>query len=285
MRAGSLANQLPPDVHVVVDVHGDLVAEAVLACGPGEGSRVAWANLDTARALHRADSLIAVSPAMGSWLRSLTTANPRLTITQAPCGVDLDRFRAAIDARRPRGGRLRVIYVGGLQAYQPPWLIAACCRSLADVIPETEFRVVTPGRHQEVVEAFDARRLDVEVRSASFDEVPSLMADADLGIVPRVQDQTNAVASPTKIAEYLAAGVPVACSPYVGGWAQQLTRDGVGISLACDGASLRAFAASILRDREGTAAACRLVAERDWAWDHLVGSLIAAYPSRGDSHR
>lgn len=51
-------------------------------------------------------------------------------------------------------------------------------------------------------------------------EVPSVLAACDLGILIREQTVTNKVASPTKFAEYLAAGLPVAISENLGDYSQ-----------------------------------------------------------------
>lgn len=280
IRAGSLASQIEKRVPVVLDVHGDVVAEITLASkrDPSMKGRIRWADRDTSAALARAETLVSVSPGMTTWLRSLT-AERRVPIYEVPCGVELGRFT---DVAMNHNRGLTVLYLGGLQAYQPPELIAKSCAQLAKTLPSAVFRVITPGSLSDVRAAFAQVGLDVEVGCVPFTEVGKEMARADLGIVPRIHDQTNRVACPTKIAEYLAAGVPVACSPHVGGWAEYLSDRGVGISLDASDSELLTFTREITENRTSIGERCRNVARNDWSWDQLASLLEAAHGVRSD---
>ena len=59
-------------------------------------------------------------------------------------------------------------------------------------------------------------------------EVPSVLAACDLGILIREQSVTNRVASPTKFAEYLAAGLPVAISENLGDYSSFVVHQNCG---------------------------------------------------------
>jgi glycosyltransferase involved in cell wall biosynthesis len=59
-------------------------------------------------------------------------------------------------------------------------------------------------------------------------EVPSVLAACDLGILIREQSVTNRVASPTKFAEYLAAGLPVAISENLGDYSEFVVNQNCG---------------------------------------------------------
>jgi glycosyltransferase involved in cell wall biosynthesis len=69
-----------------------------------------------------------------------------------------------------------------------------------------------------------------QVRRAwvSHTEVPGVLQACDLGILIRDQSVTNRVASPTKFAEYLAAGLPVAISANLGDYTEFVIRHNSG---------------------------------------------------------
>lgn len=59
----------------------------------------------------------------------------------------------------------------------------------------------------------------IERRWLNHNDVQSHLLAGDYGIMMREQSITNKVASPTKFAEYLMAGLPVLCSPHIGDYA------------------------------------------------------------------
>lgn len=278
LRAAALASLLPDEVKVVVDIHGDPAAEArtaASASGGGQRARVAveWAEEDVTRGLQRADARVVVSHAMADWA---STRSSRPAVTElVPCAVDVTMFRAALD-RRPVDA-LRVCYLGGLQAYQSPAIVADAAAVIAGARTETEFWVVTPGDHAVVRSAFAERGLEVTVEALDRRTIGDRLTEADVGIVPRRDDPTNVVACPTKIGEYLAAGVPVLISSSLGRWPENLRADGVGESLDASTDALRAFLDDVAAHRTEYARRCRDVAERGWSWGQAIASVETIY--------
>ena len=62
----------------------------------------------------------------------------------------------------------------------------------------------------------------------SHSDVPGVLQACDLGILVRDQSTTNRVASPTKFAEYLAAGLPVAISANLGDYSEFVAKHNCG---------------------------------------------------------
>lgn len=62
----------------------------------------------------------------------------------------------------------------------------------------------------------------------SHTDVPGVLQACDLGILVRDQSVTNRVASPTKFAEYLAAGLPVAISANLGDYSEFVAKHQCG---------------------------------------------------------
>ena len=89
-------------------------------------------------------------------------------------------------------------------------------------------------RIEELMARFPAQ---VVRRWVDHAEVRSHLLEADHGLLLREPCITNRVASPTKFAEYLSAGLPVVISEGVGDFSQRVERDRLGTVLA-EGAAL-----------------------------------------------
>jgi len=72
----------------------------------------------------------------------------------------------------------------------------------------------------------------VAQRWVRHQEVRAILQDCDLGLLLREDRITNRVASPTKFAEYLSAGLPVAISDCVGDFSAMVRTHGLGQVLA-----------------------------------------------------
>ena len=69
------------------------------------------------------------------------------------------------------------------------------------------------------------------VRGCSHKEVHRFLSAADVGIIMRYDIPVNNVASPVKVAEYLACGLPVVLTRGIGDYSDWLQRSGVGFLL------------------------------------------------------
>jgi glycosyltransferase involved in cell wall biosynthesis len=134
-----------------------------------------------------------------------------------PGGVDTVHFDparvtpAADIAALPRP---RVGLVGTLDDRLDVQLLAAC----ADQLPEASFVLVGPVKGHRVDLAPLAARPNVHLLPARpHDEVPSVVAAFDVGLIPYRRNAYTEALSPIKLYEYLAMGKPVVASdlPYV----------------------------------------------------------------------
>lgn len=98
----------------------------------------------------------------------------------------------------------------------------------------------------------------------NHNEVPLVLAACDVGILIREQSETNRVASPTKFAEYLAAGLPVAISENLGDYSAFVVNHNAGIIVNSDPYPLITRTTTTTRQRlnriildTGTKEACR----------------------------
>ena len=112
-------------------------------------------------------------------------------------------------------GAIRLVYAGSSAGWQSFQLLE---RALVPLL-ESDSRVrvlflTRPDAHvRALVERFPGR---VEQAWVEATEVDALLAAQDLGILLREDSITNQVSSPTKFAEYLAAGLPVIISTGIG---------------------------------------------------------------------
>jgi glycosyltransferase involved in cell wall biosynthesis len=133
-----------------------------------------------------------------------------------PCAADEElfffspRLRAETRAAEgyPESARV-VVYSGGLAAYQCYGGSVELFRRLRCRDPELRLLVVTPRPEAARPALEGLPEGSFQLRSARLGEVNALLNAADYGLLLREADPLNAVASPTKFAEYGLAGLPV----------------------------------------------------------------------------
>jgi glycosyltransferase involved in cell wall biosynthesis len=142
-----------------------------------------------------------------------------------PNGVDFARFHAANYARREHP--LTLIYIGSLDARWGVDLPIRAMPLLRRQIPD--IRLLIAGRgpaEQELRELATSKGVNDCVRFEGFvpySDLPNLLAKADIGIATSRRNSFRQYASPLKIVEYMAAGLPVICSG--GGEAEQMLEE------------------------------------------------------------
>ncbi|HEX8422147.1 MAG TPA: glycosyltransferase [Pyrinomonadaceae bacterium] len=134
--------------------------------------------------------------------------------------------------------------------------------------PDAYLRILTMSSATQAAATLERVGLSAEdfhigaVRPA---EVPAYLRRARLGLSFRKATFSQIAASPTKIPEYLAAGLPTVCNAGIGDTDEILTRERVGVIIpSFDEASLdeAARAALALADDEGVGARCIETAHR-----------------------
>jgi glycosyltransferase involved in cell wall biosynthesis len=174
-----------------------------------------------------------------------------------PCCVDVD----AVERARSRRDEIRsalgladrpiLLYVGKLGGwYLQSEMVEFFVRAQRHV-PRLHLLVLTQGDRSLI--DLELRRAGVEqadctVRSALADEVPAYLAAADAAMAFIRPTYSKISSSPTKIGEYLAAGLPVVTGRGIGDVDDQLERHGAGILLdGFDAASLEGGARAMAR--------------------------------------
>jgi glycosyltransferase involved in cell wall biosynthesis len=136
-------------------------------------------------------------------------------ISVVPCAVALDRFRP----RSPRRRDPTLVYSGSLGMW---YLIDEMVRVYAyarELVPDLRLLVLNrdePSLVRAALARCGVREDGVEVRGASYDEMPDLLAGSHVGIALLKQVASKIGSSPIKVAEYLACGLPVVVNAALG---------------------------------------------------------------------
>lgn len=122
-------------------------------------------------------------------------------------GVDPSRFDLSLKKTRNPGNKLIIVYAGLLGFAQG---IADICDSINFKDLDAEFHIYGAGGEKEQIEAILKEKSDNGIfyhGVVSRDELPKVLLNADMTLIPLVKNIFGAV--PSKIYESMAAGLPI----------------------------------------------------------------------------
>ncbi|HEX8351915.1 MAG TPA: glycosyltransferase [Pyrinomonadaceae bacterium] len=257
-----LARLVAPRCRIVFDVRGLMAEEYADAGVWAEGSTMFRAVKWLERVgLGRADQVVVLTERMREWVvgEGLAAAGK---VTVIPCCVGFARFDAAgVGAAAGDGGgasgRFEVVYAGAVTGLYLLEEMAGFFKALRAVRPDAFFRVLTRAPAESVASKLRRAGLgpeDFHVAAADPAEVPAHLARARLGLSFRKPTFSQIASSPTKIPEYLAAGLPVVSNAGIGDTDELLERERVGVVVrgfeAADYAEAAALAVALAEDPE-----------------------------------
>jgi glycosyltransferase involved in cell wall biosynthesis len=207
--------------------------------------------------LRRADQIVVLTRRMRDWLVAERGVGGE-SVTAIPCCVDFSRYgeggageaeeengvaRSDEKSGGPRpdgvrrgdgteGGSFEVIYAGSATGL---YMLEEMGRFFAELRarePRAFLRVLTNSPREEAAAALRRAGLGPEdfcVGFAPAAEVPSRLRRARLGLSFRKATFSQIAASPTKVAEYLAAGLPVVSNAGIGDTDRLLEAERVGV--------------------------------------------------------
>ena len=160
---------------------------------------------------------------------------PTAPITVIPCCVDLTLFndrkgRAAIRKKLGIAPKASVLlYVGSVGGAYLMDEMFALFRAYRKLRPGARFLFVSGHPREEIQRlAYGIDPIELVVASAKRDEVPALIAAADLGVSFILATYSAKASCPTKFGEMLAMGIPVIANPGVGDIADIVRETGAG---------------------------------------------------------
>jgi hypothetical protein len=144
--------------------------------------------------------------------------------------------------------RIRLVYSGSAAGWQSFQLLEALLVPLLTDDARVHVLFLSPPDPQ--VDALGLRYPGrVEQTWVDAAKVADILAEQDLGILLREDTITNRVSSPTKFAEYLAAGLPVMISNAIGDFSKAVRTHGLGVVVA-EGEPLNLAGPTSIAERE-----------------------------------
>lgn len=183
-------------------------------------------------AVHGADFRLAVSNALVQhWNDRYAWSGDAFVVVPCALGTDHTSVERRAGGARPYAeDDVVVVYSGSTAGWQSFDLLQRILIPLLEQQPRVKvlFLSKDDANNKALQARFPGR---VEVRWAHPGEVAGILATCDHGLLVREDTITNQVASPTKFAEYLAAGVPVIISPRIGDFTGMVRAHQLGLVL------------------------------------------------------
>lgn len=219
---------------LVVDFHGDSVAEFIFRNKYKNPLLIKQFIYEQSKSLEYADYVIGVSEGLIKQLE-INTKYSISNYSIISCGVDIGRFLNNKNSvlKINLDERIKVGYLGGLQKWQNIDAILTLIESLRKINDKIFFILFTNNKINSIVNRLDnIGSENYLVKSLDYSEVPIYLKQLDAGLLIRENSTLNKVSSPTKIAEYLAAGVPVICTKFSGDFERSINHFEQGFVLS-----------------------------------------------------
>jgi glycosyltransferase involved in cell wall biosynthesis len=209
-------------------------------------------------------------------------------------GADVDRFKQARPSRHEVRTRLKLegrtvfVYSGGLGAWHDPELLGRLFAVIVRAFPGALLLVLTGYDRNRLASILSRAGLgagDFAIHSVQPQDIPNYLAACDYGLVPATLGSDvgpmNVIAETmigTKVAEYLAADLPIIVNSNVGGLKSLMDRHRIGICFnRKDLIGVVPGIQSIVANYEDYQKECQLVAERYFSLDQVVQSYHQLY--------
>jgi glycosyltransferase involved in cell wall biosynthesis len=219
-------------------------------------------------------------------------------VTPLPMGVDLEALEAEhLEPKRdPRlAGRRVLVYLGTLDPVRSIEVLFDMLALVRRRVPEALLLLVGDTRDPAHRDWLHARAEDAGVADhvvwtgwLQMGEAWRYVRSAEVGVSPFPRGVLLDSASPTKVAEYLAVGLPVVCNDNPD-QAQLIGRSGAGLCVSYDAQSFAAAVLSLLdepadRRAERIASGMRMV-KAARSYEVLSRQLADVYRNLRDDHR
>lgn len=180
--------------------------------------------------LRKAAQIVVLTNKMRDYLVNERAVKPEI-IEVIPCCVDFSRIENAALQLAP-STRFELIYAGSVSGL---YLLEEMCEfflALKRHKPDAFFRILTKHPAEETAKTFQKMGIDendFEVLSVKPSEVGTYIRQSRLAISFRKSTFAQIAASPTKIPEYLAVGVPVVSNEGIGDTDALIENENVGV--------------------------------------------------------
>jgi glycosyltransferase involved in cell wall biosynthesis len=182
----------------------------------------------------RAEQIVVLTERMSAWLVEEMKVDPA-KIEVIPCCADFSRFNGKSSGVAPETGaadRFEVVYAGSVTGLYLLEETGKFFLALRRRRPSAYLRILTASPAAEASETLRDLGLGEEdywVGAVQPSEVPAYLRRAKVGLSFIKPTFSKIATSPTKIPEYLAAGIPVVSNAGIGDTDRALLDDRVGI--------------------------------------------------------
>ncbi|MDQ3072950.1 MAG: glycosyltransferase [Bacteroidota bacterium] len=231
----AMLKSLDGSIRLLTDVHGAMPEEDAYGRNKNEPERFKKYSRIEKKVLERSDLVFLVSERMRThYLEKYGLALADNLVVPCLTHDYLQTLTEIPEALKSIGNRLVFTYSGSYRAYQLVDETFFLFQRIMQRFPESFFLVLT---NQVTIFEEKARGTgltdnDFKILSLARGEVHRHLQHADIGFLLRDDSVVNKVASPTKFAEYLLAGLPVITTEYVGDYASIVNAQRIGYTVS-----------------------------------------------------
>lgn len=231
---GTSCVKFVPNIPVVTDFHSDLVPE--LKMRNFSKYNLQYAADDNKFALIRSLATITVSSNL--YLNLLKYQNVKKPNYILPCNFDSSHFqnidlyiRNNLRTYYSLEDRIVLCYSGGLYVWQCVDETINLIKLLLQKNPRYYFCLYTCDDTTRIIDMLKPIEGNYMIKSLNKNEVPTYLSIIDVGFVLRDNNLVNINSSPTKTAEYFAAGAMVVATQFSGDAPELISQSGNGVVL------------------------------------------------------
>lgn len=252
---------------VIVDLHGAAPEEVEfsrkLTDGKGD-SFCLWLNRVEKKIIDRADHILIVAKKMREHLAEKWGVESGENISVVPIYLDVSGVDAYLNCHRQNGNVF--VYSGGAQGYQCIKSMLTLFCHIKRIQQDASLLILTPDVdifEREIANVFHEKPDFISIKSVNHGGVIENLKRCNYGFVLRSDETLNKVSCPTKINEYLAAGLMVICTQFSGHGPSAIeeTDAGVVVSLSVDSKEAELLVEKLAECREkyeGSRVSCYL---------------------------
>lgn len=207
-----------------------------------------------------------------------------------PCCVDLNRFQVANEesrqAMRTKLGvddRWVVVYVGSFGGWYLTEEMRDFFAAALESNPKTFILILTQRNKEKIVDNLREKgfaETDFFVGSVSPGEIPGYLCAADIALSFIKACYSKQSSSPTKIAEYLASGLPIIANPGVGDVDALITGNEVGVLIEDFSCESYLKALGEIKELGDVREKCRQTVRREFDLEKVGGERYRAFYSK-----
>ncbi|KAK4045052.1 hypothetical protein OUZ56_032460 [Daphnia magna] len=226
-RSGRRPRDLAPRTKLLFDCRG-MRGDEYVDVGHWTKDRVEYKLLKQVerRLFHRADGVVVLTKKLASHLRQARVFGAKTQVQVIPCCADLDRFSTRendrAEARASFGispDRLVCLYSGSLGTFYREDDMAHFFAELRRVRPDALFLALTRDDTTKLRGALSARGVPEDAfmtRKIAPEAMGKTLLGGDIGLSFIISSFSKMGSSPTKVAEYFAAGMPAVLNGDIG---------------------------------------------------------------------